>query len=112
MKKKIGIMILIFAMALLAAEKVSAGETFYIPISCTIPAIPGINAPIISDQKKAQPEDNSAASETKSEEEPVQAKEKIIPEELPSLKKDRTEHMFFLSEEHKAKELVQTIYSR
>ncbi len=107
-KKSIIVSITLFCIA----GKVFAGESVYIPISCRIPAIPGINAPIISDEKNMRGEDIVAQNQEEPKEPLPEIKEKIIPDELPALKKDNAEHIFFLSQDNTATGLVQTVYSR
>jgi len=106
-KKSIIVSITLFCIA----GKVFAGDSVYISISCRIPAIPGINAPIISEGQNSQNEDTALNQEELKKPLP-QMQEKIIPDELPALKKNNLEHIFFLSQDNTATELVQTVYSR
>ncbi len=39
-----------------------AGDSYSIKLSCTIPVIPGVNAPLIKDNAEAQEESNSSTT--------------------------------------------------
>jgi len=112
MKNKIKKMAIISVMIFCIVGEVFAGDSVYIAISCTIPAIPGINVPIISEEMNEQTGNVATTNQKESKEPLPEIKDKIIPQELPEAKKNNMEHLFFLSEENTATGLVQTIYSR
>lgn len=112
MKNKIKKAAIISVMIFCAAGQVFAGDSAYISISCTIPAIPGLNAPIISEKMNEQTENAAVTNQEESKEPLAEIKDKIIPQELPEAKKNNIKHLFFLSEENTAGGLLQTVYSR
>ena len=112
MKNEIKKMAIIPVMIFCMATEAFAGDSAYIAISCTIPAIPGINAPIISEEMNEQTGNIATTNQKESKEPLPEIKDKIIPQELPESKKNNTEHIFFLSEKNTAAGLLQTVYSR
>jgi hypothetical protein len=112
MKREIKRMGITLALIFFMAEEVFAADNVYIPISCTIPAIPGINTPIIDEAGGIQGEDNTSAKQEGPKETLSQIKEKIIPDELSLSQKNKLEQIFFLAEEKTPTGLLQTVYSR
>jgi len=87
------------------------GESAYIPISISIPAIPGINAPIIEVKKETQAL-NNAEQKTNNITQKIPQDGNIVAQKQGK-KIEKYEAVFFLTETHTpAGGIVQTIYSR
>jgi hypothetical protein len=110
--KKIAVILIILTviLPLSFATNCLAGNSQSITISCTIPAIPGVNAPAIeektvrSEDKKSTPSQTQNPKIAKNEEEKNSKSPNVIQQE--------EEKLTMLAKEQNKKVIVQTIYSR
>lgn len=109
MENKIKKNIIILVITLCIAAKVFAAETISISISCTIPAIPGVNAPIAKEATNPQDDENALKYPEESEM-PPEIENKTTAQ--PNAKKDNKPSPFLLSEKKTPLQVVKTIYSR
>ena len=103
MTKIVFLVLLSVTMVLCAVVEGFAGNTYSYTVSCTIPAIPGVNAPMIEEEMTIQPETKAQqpAGDQDSDMEVQQPQE--IQEE---------ENKIVLAEGVTSKRMVKTIYSR
>lgn len=94
--KKVSIVLLIFLPILL--DGAEAGDSFSFSVSCTIPAIPGLNAPPFIEEKTVKVETDKTVEQVKQEKE--KQEEEI---ESPSIIQEDID---------RETQLVRTIYSR
>ena len=97
------IMGVIFLLSL--ADIVLAGDNLSMSISCTIPAIPGLNAPLIEEETSKTDMDVPVQSKTESQTE-VQSPAPAM------IEQDTQEEKVIQEEDQKSLVMLKTIYSR
>lgn len=102
MKKTAMIVAAITLLALASVDTASAGESISMTISCTIPAIPGLNAPMI--------EEEIQKADTPVEAEALHQKE-LKPEAPTTIQEDSQEEKL-ITEAEESFAIVKTIYDR
>ena len=103
MKKTAMTVAAIMVLVLTPVNTISAGESISMTISCTIPAIPGLNAPMI--------EEEIQKTDTPVEAEALQQKE-LKPEALTNIQKDSQEQKIITEGQTDSFAIVKTIYHR
>jgi hypothetical protein len=83
------------------ADVAKAGDSYSIPVSCTIPTIPGINAPLIKEESLRQ-STGLTVQET--------VNTAIRQDEI--MKKGDNTEQFLLAEKESTRGIVKTVYSR
>jgi len=81
-----------------------AGDSISIAVSCSIPAIPGVNVPMIEEASVRTDQDQVAQKEIKAQEE--------TKEEAPQAVSPAPEKEMLLTEEKTNSVIMQTLYSR
>ncbi|RKY32285.1 MAG: hypothetical protein DRP74_02935 [Candidatus Omnitrophota bacterium] len=81
-----------------------AGNSAKVKVSCRIPVIPGLNAPLIEEEKR----EKRQASETVTEQAQLPEEEKYVPSEEPEEKIQEEQ----LIKQRDTTVIVKTIYSR
>lgn len=81
-----------------------AGDTLSLSISCTIPAIPGVNAPLIEEETLTTKEDPNIK-------EKIESQEAIQPQSPAMIQQDNQEEKLMYGGQNSLV-LVKTIYSR
>jgi len=81
-----------------------AGDSLTLSVSCTIPAIPGLNAPLI--------EEETIKTEEHTPEQPKSESQKEAQPQLPPLIEQDNQQEKIISEGQKKQIIVKTIYSR
>lgn len=88
------------------ANLVFAGDNLSIPISCTIPAIPGVNAPLIEEETFKTKVDTPQPPKVESQQE-TQPQTKS-----PPMIQEDSQKKKIINEDQKSLVIVKTIYSR
>lgn len=104
MKKTLLFVSLLIVLAFLSANTVFAGDSLSLSISCTIPAIPGLNAPLIEE------ETSRIETGTSAQQKPESGKE--TQPQTPALIQQDTQEEKIISEGQKSLVTVKTLYSR
>lgn len=103
--KNIGLRVSIIGLViLLSAVEAFAGDSRSISMSCTIPAIPGVNVPLIEEktlQTEAKPASQTALDS-----------QKEIPQPAPAMIQQDTQEEKAINESQKTLVMVKTLYSR
>ena len=86
------------------ANLVFAGDNLSIPISCTIPAIPGVNVPLI--------EEETFKTKTDTPQQPKVESQQETQPQTPAMIQEDTQGEMVISEDQKSLIIVKTIYSR
>lgn len=104
MKKTSTFVLVLIVLAFLFTNVALAGDSLSFSISCTIPAIPGVNAPLIEEEKTQAKQDT-----------PIQAKsepQKETQTQAPTMILQDTQEEKINSEGQNSLVIVKTIYSR
>ena len=104
MKKALTILTVLMAIALLSTNAAFAQDNGSIPISCIIPAIPGINEPFIEEETVKTKENIYAQSK-------VDSQEEILPQS-PAMMQQEDEEEQLSNKGQDNLLIVRTIYSR
>jgi hypothetical protein len=103
MKIKIKALTIASIITLSFVNMVFAGESITIPVSCSIPVVPGLNAPLIEQESTNTNTDNDATM-------PVEQKEES--QTVPAMQQEEEGKEIILAEEKTAAVIVKTSYSR
>ena len=105
MRKKLSkISTIVLVILLFAAKLTLAGESFSIPVSCSIPSVPGINAPPFPEEKIVQVQITQDLQATNSK--------SALDEQAIKMKREKPKPEMLLVEEKRSNATIQTIYSR
>lgn len=96
--KEIFVLLVLLSLTAIA----QAADNIAIPVSCSIPAVPGINAPLVEKEKTVKTEDMTVAEEETNQKET----------KSPANIQEEDNQEIVLAEGKTATVVVQTIYSR
>lgn len=105
MKQALMIIPMLVMLTLAYADTGLAGDSLSLSVSCTIPAIPGVNSPLIEEEKISETEvDTATKPMSKPQEEP-------LPESPQMIQQDSQEEET-VDDGQRSVVIVRTIYSR